>query len=240
LASAPSTAPSATALPKLDTEWCTEGFDALDESTCYLVPDGAKRTLLIYLHGVLAPTGGTQRVVQGVVARAARKHGVVALMPRGRRGIGPAKTRDWYAWPTTADAYTRHTPMMIASWLAAKSPRSARIETKYAPFDEPARYVRSNGAYFVSILALRGDFAADGFGAMSGGMRGGRTKSALPAARPPFYVGYGLQDDAKDDPMSLASFLADAGWRTMARAHPVGHGARDVYLDEAIPFWDTP
>jgi predicted esterase len=203
------------------------------------MPEGelrSPRTLLIYLHGVIAPTGRMQAYVQGVVARAARAHGIVAIVPRGRRGIGPAKTNDWWAWPTTGAAYARYADELVAEW---KSARASLEESIGAPFERVWLAGSSNGAYFATVLALKGRFEADAYGAISGGMRGRFTKDDLAERkRVPFYVGYGSQDEAKTDPIALADLLREAKWPYKAAEHRVGHGAHDVYMGEAFAFWE--
>ena len=239
----PSSAPAPSPSPapsRVTSDWCSEGLEALAEDACFVVPEGAprrKRTLLIYLHGVVAPTGHTQSIVQQIVATSARAHGVVALLPRGRRGIGPGATKDWWAWPTTAAAHARYAKEMIASWRAWRDELALRTG---GPFERTYLAGSSNGAYFVTVLAMNGEIEVDGFGAMSGGTRGSRTKATtLAARRSPFYVGYGTQDDANKDPIALGELLAEAQWPHMVAAHAVGHGARAIYLDEAFAFWDA-
>jgi predicted esterase len=220
--------------------WCTEGLEALDDETCLVVPQStvqSPRTLLIYLHGVIAPTGQPQSFVQGIVRDDARARGYVALLPRGVRGIGPVKTHDWWAWPTDAAAYAAHARSMVAGWLAK---RRAIEEALGAPFERTYLAGSSNGAYFVTILALRGDIAVDGFAAISGGARGGRQASGLPAVRPPFFVGYGSLDEAKGDPMGLGALLVEAGWPHRLVEHPVPHGLRGVFLEDAFSYWQAP
>ena len=245
--STPALTPTPTSTPTLTLtptplppdHWCTETLSALDDSTCYVVPDhlASPRSLVIYLHGVIAPTGRTQRVYQQIVANRARARGFVALMPRGRRGIGPKNIKDWWAWPTSADAHLRYGKELMASWNDEKR----RLEEILgAPFERTYLAGSSNGAYFVAILALKGEYIADGFGAMSGGNAAGRSKDTIARApRPPFYVGWGGQDDTHDDPKSLAALLVQAGWPSKSAEHPVGHGAREVYLDEAFDFWTS-
>jgi predicted esterase len=220
-------------------DWCTEGLNALDEATCDVVPNSiaSPRVLVVYLHGIVAPTGHPQRVVQGIVADNARAHGYVALMPRGRRGIGPNGMRDWWGWPTTAAAYAKYAPSMTSEWLDAKRKLEALIG---APFERTYLAGSSNGAYFVTTLAFSGGFPADGYGAMSGGGRGAKSaRSIASVRRAPFYVGYGTFDDGKGDPIGLGALLAEAGWPYEIRAHAVGHGARGVYLDEALELWGS-
>jgi predicted esterase len=104
----------------------------------------------------------------------------------------------------------------------------------------------SNGAYFLSALALRGEcdafgFPVDGYGAMSGGAAGGRGADALAGKTPhPIYVGFGTYDDeTKKGARMLASVFESAKWPVRIAEHPFGHGAREVYLDEAFVFWES-
>jgi hypothetical protein len=36
---------------------------------------------------------------------------------------------------------------------------------------------------------------------------------------------------------ALAGLLRGAGWPVRVAEHPLGHGAKEVYLDEALAFW---
>ena len=113
-------------------------------------------------------------------------------------------------------------------------------------FDRTYLAGSSNGAYFLSALAMRGDcdelgFPIDGFGAMSGGASGGRGAEALAgkSARP-VYVGFGAYDaETKQGARALATVFEAARWPVRVAEHPFGHGAREIYLDEAFAFWDS-
>jgi predicted esterase len=114
-----------------------------------------------------------------------------------------------------------------------------------APFARTYLAGSSNGAYFIAALSLRGDldalgFPVDGFGAMSGGAAAGKGKGALAGRTPrPYYVGFGTYDDeTKANAKSLVSVLKAAEWPVRVAEHPVGHGAKEVYLDEAFALWD--
>jgi len=228
------------AAPGAGSGWCLEGFADLDDGNCYLVPEVVRepKSLLVYLHGVIAPHGDTQRIVQGIVARNARSRGYVAYMPRGRRGLGPPPTQDWWSWPTTAEKHHRHAATMIQQWRdAAKSLE----QLTGGPFARTYLAGSSNGAFFATALALSGEFEADGYGAMSGGSRAGKSVERIRARnRPPFYVGYGIYDDLKPHPISLGELLGQARWPHRVAAHRTGHGAREVYLDEAFELWQAP
>ena len=234
--------------PAVTTDWCIEGLSALDEDVCYVLPPleaGRPRQLLVYLHGIVPPRADSpqKRAFETAVLHASARAGVAALLPRGRRGLGPAQSRDWWAWPTTSEAMTRLTPAIVARWAAAKKQLEAIAG---APFEKTYLAGSSNGAYFLAALAVRGDlptaaFPVDGFGAMSGGGAGAGAAPRRPElARPPFYVGYGAYDaDSRVSARALVAFLEGARWPVRAAEHPLGHGANEVYLDEAFEFWSA-
>jgi predicted esterase len=168
----------------------------------------------------------------------------LSLAPRqkGRRGIGPGAARDWWAWPTEPAAHAKYAAGFVAHWVAAKK----RLEDiAGAPFARTYLAGSSNGAYFLTTLALRGELGAlglrvDAYGAMSGGSAGGRSAAQIAALPPtPFYVGFGTYDEeTKTSARALAALLRAAHWPVRVAEHPVAHGAREEYLDEAFVFWD--
>jgi predicted esterase len=237
-----------TPAPPVVTDWCIVGLDALDEDMCYVLPplaEGKPRRLLVYLHGIVppVPTSPQKHTVETTVLRASVRWGAAALVPRGRRGIGPAQASDWWAWPTSPATHAELTPAIVARWAAAKK----KLEViAGAPFERTYLAGSSNGAYFLAALALRGDlvalgFSVDGFGAMSGGATGGRGLDSLAkvTARP-FYVGFGSYDEeTRANVRSLVTTLESAHWPVRVAEHPFGHGANEVYLDDAFAFWDA-
>ncbi len=240
------TSTSATAV---STDWCVEGMKPLDEDVCYVLPplaQGKPRRLLVYLHGIVPPVAESvqKTTVEGAVMRAASRAGAAAIVPRGRRGIGPEGAKDWYAWPTDPATHVKLVKELVTRWALAKK----KLEgIAGAPFEATYLAGSSNGAYFLTAIALRGDaddldFAIDGYGAMSGGAPGGRGADALAKRTPrPFYIGYGAHDDeSKKGAKALASVTTAAHWPTKLAQHPFGHGAREVYLDEAFVFWASP
>jgi predicted esterase len=230
------------------TDWCVDGLSPLDEDVCYLLPPLAERKhrrLLIYLHGIVPPqpVSPQKHTVETAVLRASARAGAAALVPRGLRGIGPGQANDWWAWPTAPAAHAALTPSIVARWAAAKRKLEAIAG---APFERTYLAGSSNGAYFLAALALRGDlvalgFAVDGFGAMSGGASGGRAPDSLAIhARRPFYIGFGTYDEeTRTNVRSLVTALEAAHWPVRIAEHPLGHGANEVYLDEAFAFWDA-
>lgn len=230
-------------LPNVATDWCLEGWRGLDEGTCYFVPDARSagepppKILLVYLSGIVPPQPRSPQKenVQRVVSASARRAHAVALLPRGRRGIGPADAKDWWAWPTGPRDYDAHTVTMLAEWRTAR----AKLEAALGPFERVYLAGSSSGAYFIAALALGGAVDMDGYAAISGGSVGSAPAAEGAVAKRPFYVGYGSEDRTNGGPKALAAFLAARGWPVRVAAHPVGHGAREVYLDEAFAFWSA-
>jgi predicted esterase len=172
----------------------------------------------------------------------ATRAGVAAIIPRGRRGIGPEGARDWWAWPTSPGTHAQMVKEIVARWVVLKKKLEAVLGVT---FERTYLAGSSNGAYFLSALALRGDcddlgFPIDGYGAMSGGAAGGRGAEALSGKTSrPVYVGFGTYDaETKAGARALAAVFEKAHWPVRVAEHPFGHGAREVYLDEAFAFWD--
>jgi predicted esterase len=227
--------PAAPELPDVPTEWCAEGWRGLDVDACYFLPEAPSSRLLIYLPGIIPPVpkSAQKDKVARIVAAAAQRAGAVALLPRGRRGIGPADAKDWWAWPTSAADVATYGATLVAEWHAERGKLEAALGRHFA-----RTYLAgsSSGAYFLAALAVRGGLDVDGFAAASGGAPGLATPGAGVAKRP-FYVGWGAADPTSGGPRSLAVWLTAAGWPVRAREHPGGHGAREEYLDEAFAFW---
>jgi predicted esterase len=232
--------------PSVTTDWCVEGLFGLDEETCYVLPPLAEnkpRRLLVYLHGIVPPTAASPQktTVESAVKNTATRAGAAALVPRGRRGIGPEGAKDWYAWPTSPKEHVDLTPAIATKLIAAKK----RLEEiAGVTFERTYLAGSSNGAYYISALALRGDlerlgFPIDGYGAMSGGGPGGYGAYSLSGRKPvPIYVGHGAYDeDTKKGAKALGAVFEAAKWPVRVAEHPFGHGAREIYLDEAFEFW---
>lgn len=233
-APAPSAEPAAPAEPP----WCAPELEALSDGMCAFTPErpAARRTLLIYLHGVIQPGTTWQYGPELSIARAARKHGFWALTPRGRRGIGPPGMRDWWTWPTATAAQHKVEPELFAEWRAAID----TLEQRSGPFERIYILGFSNGAYYGASLAMRAAFRADGFGLFAGGSgaeylrRAGRSTKH----RPPIYVGYGHKDPTKTDSRQLGRMLQSLRWpsRLVGRRN-IGHLMADSQVDEAIEFF---
>jgi predicted esterase len=229
--------------PGIKSTFCLEGVvETLAEDACYVLPDRPTTTLLIYLPGLMppGPESPEKRAVETVVANAARRAGVAALVPRGpSRDEMAAPARDekglgaYRSWPTGDDTYHRHARRLVDHIASKRRALEALIGK---PFERVFLGGSSAGAYFVAHLALRGDFPADGYAVISGGS--GRPAPRLPELpKRPLYVGYGDGDIVGPKAREVAAQARAAGWNVRVAMHHTGHGSREVYLDEAFAFF---
>ena len=217
--------------------WCGSTFVALSESACVAFSAKPSRTLLIYFHGIVPPAQRSPQLdnLQKVVFSASQRAGVVALLPRGVKGLAPRHNPGWWGWPTTDASYRSRASALVE----AVERQQAELESLIgARFERRYLAGSSSGAYFVTLLAFHGDLLADGLAVLSGGSAVGRTWRELDELEPrPVYVGFGRRDPVSNNARALAGLFERAGWRVRIASHPVGHGAREIYLDEAFAFW---
>ena len=218
--------------PAVQTDFCIEGIDALDESTCYILPDKPSAELLIYLHGTLPPTKVSPQKTgfQSVVKAASRRAGIAALVPRGRAGLAPKSQRGWWGWPTSRASYQALAHELVAE-MQDRRRQLERLTGR--TFQHVYLAGSSSGAYFVTALALHQALPADGYGIISGAAdRADVDLTTLP--RTPVYIGFGTRDTVGDAARSLGARLERAGFPVKVAAHPLPHGTAEIYLDEAF------
>jgi len=239
LLSAATTAVAEPAAEAQPPAWCAPELETVAEGVCYALPEGEAPTeLLIFLHGVIAPRVNWQWAQQRSAARVAAAHGLAVLMPRGRRMLRTDHMKDWWTWPTARVAQQRVETEVIEQWWSAKRALEAQLGR---PFERVYLFGFSNGAYYVSSLALRGRVAVDGFAAFAGGMAPKRIRPAAYADVPrvPFYVGYGHRDTtALRDAASLRKAFRVLQWpgKVVGRKR-VGHAMTDSQAHEAIELF---
>ena len=199
-----------------------------------MLPGAPTRELLIYFHGIVPPerTSRQKTNFETVVKSCAERAGVAALLPRGELGLAPKGHSGWWGWPTSAAAHAEWTPRLREK-VAAK--RHKLEELVGQPFERVYVAGSSSGAYFTIALALNGELLAEGFGAISGASSSRRELSGVRAT--PFYIGYGTRDTVGGAAQALGAQLTRAGWPVKVVAHPLPHGAAEIYLDEAFAFW---
>jgi predicted esterase len=218
--------------PSVQTDFCIEGIDALDESTCYILPDEPSDELLIYLHGTLPPTKVSPQKTsfQRVVKAASRRAGVAALLPRGRAGLAPRSQRGWWGWPTSRASY-QALALELVTEMQDKRRQLERLTGR--TFRHLYLAGSSSGAYFVTALAVHQALPVDGYAIISGAAdRADVDLTTLP--RTPVYIGFGTRDTVGGAARSFGARLERAGLPVRVAAHPLPHGTAEIYLDEAF------
>jgi predicted esterase len=232
---------AATAMPTPASQaWCAPDLETLAGDVCHVdvAPKDGRRTLVIFLHGVIQPDSGWQWQQQRGIARAAKRLGFSAIMPRGRRGIGPPKMTDWWTWPTSHVAQEQVEAELIEEWGRARATLEARAGK---PFDEVFVFGFSNGAYYATSLAVRGRSFADGYAAFAGGAGPkhirNAAKRAPAASRKPFFLAIAGKDKTTvRGAKQLAELLRSTRWPHKSESLPVGHAVADAHLKHALDF----
>lgn len=218
--------------PAVQSDFCIDGVDALDESTRYVLPGAPTEELLIYLHGIVPPAKVSRQKTnfQTVVKIASQRANVAALMPRGRVGLAPKGHERWWGWPTSRASYDALSGELVAE-MRDKQSRLEGLTGK--PFRRVYLAGSSSGAYFVTALAIHQALPADGYGIISGATDPpGADLSKL--TRTPVYLGFGTHDTVGAAARSFGARLSRAGAPVLVAAHPLPHGTAEVYLDEAL------
>ncbi len=220
--------------------WCDESLETLENDVCYspgAQPEGdGKRTLVVFLHGLV--DGGTtwQHQQQKGMALAAKRLKFALIAPRGRTHLGGKRKDDQIGWPTAEAARAEMEDDLVAEWKAAREAIEARDKKT---FDRVYVMGFSNGAYYASSLALRGKLDdVDGYAVFAGG-------SAFPGAerlakatknRKPLYVGVATKDSTAKDGASLVKLLKKLKWPHASSSKKVGHVVADSQLEGAMAF----
>jgi predicted esterase len=227
-----------------DREWCAPEIETLSDGVCFFAPDSATGardahepdTLVLFLHSLVGVNTDWQWEQQRVIVNAGRKFGFSAMMPRGRRGIGPGRAPDVWAWPTAPRMQEQIEDELIREWTEAR----ARVEGRRGRrFERLLVFGFSNGAYYASSLALRGRLPdADGYGVFAGGSGGkyGAFVGSKTTRRAPIFVGYGTKDAARKDMQGLTATLKQLGWPHRVKVQHVGHIVTHAQLAGAFRF----
>lgn len=230
-----------TSSPQNDAEhrWCAPELQALPNDVCAYVPDvptSGPRTLIIHLHGVIAPDSNTQWNQQRAAAKVGASYGFTVIMPRGRKGIGPTSLEHWWAWPTNIDTRAKFEKTLVAEWLTAKE---AIEKQSGKPFERSYIFGFSNGAYYATSLAMRGVVAVDGYALFAGGSGapyhehdGRKTKNRVPIA-----VAWGEADPSHEKQQDLVKLLGRLRWPSISLGHPhTGHVMTELQVAEALGY----
>ena len=228
LAAPPAVAPAAAA-PTAASPWCAPEVSELSDHVCYFdggAPEDGRRTLVIYLHGMLATTPGFQYLQQRALAMHAKKHSFTVLLPTSPRTPGG------YLWPTSVAAQKEQEPAVLAGFAASR----AKLEAKLGhAFDEVFVIGFSSGAYYASSLALRSALDVDGYMVLAGAASWGPKQT--PGKRAPIFVGVSGADKATaPDSRGFAGTLAAMGWPYKVEERAAGHMVDWTFMAHGIAW----
>jgi predicted esterase len=215
------------------TAWCAPETETLPGDVCYFDGNtGERKTLVIFLHGLIAPNTTWQWTQERAIVREARLFHFAAIMPKGlpvgRGGSGG------FAWPgTNAKASEASVEQeLIDGWAAAQR----LLETRAGrTFDEVFVAGFSSGAYFATSLAVRDRVKADGYILLAGGAP--TAAFADVGHRAPIFIGVGARDRATAPAARmLGQALTARAWPHRVDEQPVGHMVSDLHMVRAIAY----
>jgi predicted esterase len=211
------------------TGWCGPDSEALPNEVCYLDgrANGQRRTLVIWLHGVIAKNTTWSWSHQHMLRRIAKQHGIEMLFPRGTPG------QTLYGWPGTLEAQEKSEQQLIDEWMSAKTMLEARDGRA---FDEVFVFGFSSGAYFASSLAMRGRVGIDGYAVLCGGQPMAPQAKAVEHFAPVF-VGVCADDKTTAaHSRAFAGSVASAGISRMVSVQRVGHDLSEIHFAQALTY----
>jgi predicted esterase len=212
--------------------WCAPEVSELSDHVCFFdggVPADGRRTLVVYLHGLLATTPGFQWLQQRAMAIHAKRLGFAVLLPTS------PKVQDAYVWPTSHTAQEQQEAQIVAGIQQARTDLEQRLGHG---FDEAFVVGFSSGAYYASSLAVRGVLDVDGYVVLAGGSTWVRSRSdRATTKRAPVFVGISAADaQTADHSRAFAAALAGMGWPFRAEERNAGHMVDWAFLTHGIQW----
>ena len=209
--------------------WCANEVESLESEVCYIDGrrDGARKTLVVWLHGVIPVGSNWSHNHERMLARVAKSTNVEMLFPRGELD------GSLYGWPGTAAAQEKSEQELSDQWMTAKRALEKRDGRA---FDEVFVFGFSSGAYFASSLAMRGRLDIDGYATFAGGQA--QPVAPEPVAHfAPVFVGVCANDKTTAaHSRAFAGSLAAAGIPRMVNEQDVGHDLSPMHFIQALAF----
>ena len=210
--------------------WCAPEVSELSDHVCFFdggAPEDGRRTLVVYLHGLLATTPGFQWLQQRGMALHARRLGFTVMLP-----TAPA-VEGGYAWPTSRAAEEKEEPEILAGIQSSRADLERRLGHA---FDETFVVGFSSGAYYASSLAVRGALDVDGYIVLAGGASWVRS-SATTAKRAPVFVGVSAANpQTAGHSRAFAGALAGLGWPYRAEERDAGHMVDWAFMTHGLQW----
>jgi predicted esterase len=196
--------------------WCAPEVTELSSHVCYFegpTPADGRRTLVIYLHGMLADTPGFAWLQHRAMAIHAKRLNFTVLMPTSPKEDGA------FVWPTSEAAIKEQEPAIVAGIAKARAELVARVGHD---FDETFVVGFSSGAYYGSAAALRGAIPSDGTIVLAGGSAWARAKADGPRA--PVFVGVSAADrQTREHSRAFGNALNALHWPHRTEEQNAGH-----------------
>jgi predicted esterase len=227
-------------------KWCAPELLEVGNETCFWVPEpeglparadalvAPPGTLVIFLHGLTTEGQGGSVEAPRLMVRLATRYRFAALMPHGRRGIGPGRDPHVWAWPNSKTAQAEVEAEILRDIKSAR----AALEARVGRFEKTVVFGFSNGAYYATSLAFRDKLVVDGYAMFAGGS--GNKYDAILAERVsqrvPVFVGYGTKDPDRQRQRDLIALLRRLGWKHQALAAKVGHTVAGEHIEAALRF----
>ena len=207
--------------------WCAEELETLPNGLCHI--DGGqkegKRTLVVFLHGMIARDVDWQWTQERALTRQAKQSKFEAVFARAPLGPGG------YIWPGTVAAQETAEQDLVEGWTAARTFLEKRAGK---PYDQVFLMGFSSGAYFTSNLALRGRAAFDGYAVFAGGAGGHPGENG---EKKPVYVGVCADDrQTANHSRAFGGTLAARGFPNRVEEMHVGHMFGDAHVAHAIDY----
>ncbi len=206
--------PTSPAVPK---PWCAPEVTELSSHVCFFdgpVPADGRRTLVIYLHGMLADTPGFAWLQHRAMAIHAKRLGFTVLMPTS------PKEDSAFVWPTSESAIKEKEPAIIAGIAQARADLVARVGHD---FDETFVVGFSSGAYYGSAAALRSAIPCDGTIVLAGGSAWARP-DLTKERRAPIFVGVSAADrQTREHSRAFGGALNALHWPHRTEEQNAGH-----------------
>jgi predicted esterase len=210
--------------------WCAPEVSELSDHVCFSdggAPADGRRTLVIYLHGLLATTPGFQWLQQRGMALQAKRLNFTVLLPTSPR------VDNAYVWPTSQVAQQQQEEAIVAGIQEARADLEQRLGHG---FDETFVVGFSSGAYYASSLAVRGVLDVDGYIVLAGGASWMRSDRAA-AKRAPVFVGISAADgQTAGHSRAFAAALAGMGWPYRAEERDAGHMVDWAFMSHGIQW----
>jgi len=210
--------------------WCAPEVSELSDHVCFFeggVPADGRRTLVVYLHGVLATTPGFQWLQQRAMAIHAKRLNFTVLLPTSPGVDGG------FAWPTSRKAEEGQEGEIVEGIRKSRADLEQRLGH---PFDETFVVGFSSGAYYASSLAIRGVLPVDGYIVLAGGASWVRGESRT-SRRAPIFVGISAADpQTANHSRAFAGILSAMGWPYRAEERDATHMVDWAFMTDGIQW----